>query len=380
MNAATRVRALVVKEGLHLVRDPRVLAIVLLLPVVELLLFASAISFDVRDVPTRVLDADRTAASRAYLSAYQAGGFFDVQGEVARLADVDGVFERGEARVVVVIPAGFERDLAAGAKAEVAVLVDGSETTSARMGEAYAIALNQQYNQRVVATWAQRQGLDLTTAGTLEPRVRTWYNPDRKSSIFLIPGLVVVIIMIVTVQQTAVTIVRERDLHTQEQMLISPLRHSELVIGKLLPWTALAFLLMGAVIGLGMWLYGLPLRGSVPLLAVGSALFVFAALALGLIVSSIAPTPESANITALMISFLPAFLLSGFAFPIPTMPEPLQWFSLLFPGRYMVTISRGVFLQGNGFADAWPDLLALAAYAAVVLFVAVRLYGRSTTR
>lgn len=380
MTALTRVRALVVKELLHSVRDPRALAIVLLLPIVELLLFASAISFDVRNVPTKVLDADRSAASRGYLASYQAGGFLDVRGEVARLADVDGVFERGEARVVVVIPAGFERSLDAGARADVAVLVDGSETTSARMGEAYAIALNRLFDQRILATWAQRQGIDLTGAGTIEPRVRTWYNPDRKSSIFLIPGLVVVIIMIVTVQQTAVTVVREREQHTQEQMLISPLRHAELVLGKLLPWTALAFALMGAVIALGMLLYGLPLRGSVPLLTVGAVLFVFAALAIGLIVSAVAPTADSANILALMISFLPAFLLSGFAFPIATMPTPLQWFSMLFPARFMVSISRGVFLQGNDFAQAWPDLLALTAYAAVVLVVAVRLYGRSVTR
>lgn len=375
-----RVRALVVKEVLHLIRDPRALAIVLLLPVVELLLFASAISFDVRNVPTMVLDADRTAASREYLAGYQGGGFFDVRGEVARLDDVDPVFERGEARVVVVIPAGFGRSLAAGEKADVAVLVDGSETTSARMGEAYAIALNRLYDQRAVAAWAQRQGVDLTTAGTLQPRVRTWYNPDRKSAIFLIPGLVVVIIMIVTVQQTAVTIVRERDLHTQEQLVVSPLRHIELVIGKLLPWTVLAFALMGAVIALGMGLYGLPLRGSVLLLALGAVVFVFAALAIGLIVSSIAPTPESANIVALMVSFLPAFLLSGFAFPIATMPAPLQWFSALFPGRYMVTISRNVFLHGTGLAEGWADLLALTGYAVVVLLVAVRLYGRSSHR
>ena len=219
-----------------------------------------------------------------------------------------------------------------------------------------------------------------TPGGALEPRVRTWYNPDRLSSVFLIPGLVVVIIMIVTVQQTAVTIVRERDQHTAEQMLVSPLTHTELVVGKLLPWTVLAFLDTGLVIGLGMWLFELPLRGSVPLLIVSAVVFVFAALAIGLIISSVTPSPETANIAALMLAFLPSFLLSGFAFPISSMPPVLQALTYIFPAREMVTIMRGVFLKGAGFADVTWELVLLVGYAALAVAVAVRLYGRSARR
>lgn len=380
-----RVGALVRKEFAHLGRDPRVLAMVLLLPVVELVLFAWAISFDVRDVRTVVLDADRSAASRGYLAEYTAGGFFDVTGSVTTLAEVDTVFARGEARVAVVIPAGFARSLDRGERADVMVLVDGGEPTSARLGEAYALALNQRYNATSFATWAQRtpgaaSEVAAAGGGVLEPRVRTWYNPDRLSSVFLIPGLVVVIILIVTVQQTAVTIVREREQHTAEQLLVSPLTHGELVVGKLLPWTVLAFVDMGIVVGLGMWLFGLPLRGSVALLAVASAVFVFAGLALGLIISALTPSAETANIAAQLTGFLPAFLLSGFAFPISAMPPFLQWFSYLFPGREMVTISRGVFLKGAGFAEVSADLALLVAYAVGAVALAVRLYGRSARR
>lgn len=383
-----RIGTLVRKEFQHLGRDPRALALVLLLPVIELVLFAWAISFDVRHVPTVVWDADASPASRAYLQQYAAGGFFDVTGAVESLDAIDRTFERGQARVAVVIPAGFQRTLDGGGRADVLVLVDGGEPTAARMGEAYALALNQRYNATGFAAWAQRTpgaAAEASSAGTgaggvLEPRVRTWYNPDRLSSVFLIPGLIVVIIMIVTVQQTAVTVVRERDLHTAEQLLVSPLTHTELVIGKLLPWTALAFVDMGIVIGLGMGLFALPLRGSLVLLTLAALVFVFASLGIGLIISSLAPSAETANFLALLVAFLPAFLLSGFAFPLGSMPVVLQWVSYLFPAREMVTIARSVFLKGAGFGDAWLPLLQLVAYAAVAVTVAVRLYARRARR
>lgn len=378
--ALTRIRALVVKEFKHLLRDKRVLATVLLMPVFQLLLFSYAISFDVRDVPTMTLDQDRTPASRDYLDSYSAGGFFEFRGEVPGLDEVNAVFERDRAGVVIVIPPGFQQTLDGGGKPQVAVLVDGSDPNSARMAQAYAIALNRQYGARATATWADARGLDLSATGTLDPRIRTWYNPESNSSIFLIPGLVVVILMIVTVQQTAVTLVRERDLHTHEQLVVSPLSHLELVVGKLLPWTLLGFAEIVVTTALGMALFGLPLRGSVLLLAVGSVLFVFACLAIGLIISSITPSMETANVMALMIAFLPGLLLSGLAFPLSAIPRWLQVVTYLFPGRYMVDIARGVFLKGVGFTDAWPLLAQLTAYTLVVLVIAVRLYARGVRR
>lgn len=380
----TRIGALVRKEFLHLARDPRALAIVVLLPMLQLLLFAWAISFDVRDVATVVWDADRTPASRAYVEQYSAGGFFRVVGAVDSQASLDDSFERDIARVALVVPAGFQQLQDAGDRAPVQVLVDGSQTTSARMGEAYSLALNQRYNATSYATWVARTPgagpSDVVAPGVLSPAVRTWYNPDRLSSVFLIPGLIVVILMIVAVQQTSVTIVRERDQHTAEQMLVSPLRNTELVIGKLLPWTLLAFGIMAAVTGLGMWLFELPLRGSVPLLVVTSIVFVFACLAIGVIISSVTPSPETANITAIMVAVLPSFLLSGFAFPLEAMPVALQAFTYLFPAREMVSISRAVFLKGAGFADVLVDLGLLLGYAVVAVALAVHLYARRARR
>ena len=376
MNAFNRIAALIAKEFRHLGRDGRTLAVVLALPVLQMILFAYAISFDVKNVSTVVIDTDRTPASAAYLRSYSSSDFFRVIGTADSLADVDRVFDRNLARIAVVVPPGFGRSLAAGEQATVAVYLDGSEPTAARVGQAFATALNQAYGQRVTIDWADTQGLDVTSMGQLEPRVRTWYNPERRSSDFLIPGLMVVIIMVVAVQQTAVSLVREREQGTDEQLAISPLARWELMIGKLAPWTLLAFGELAAITAVGMLFFDLPLRGSLGVLAVGAALFVFCSLGLGLVISAVAPSLESANMLGLLLSILPAFILSGFAFPLASIPGWLQVVSCLFPARFMVTISRGVFLKGAGFAELWPELAALAAYAVVVVGIAVALSAR----
>ncbi len=376
MNALSRIAALIAKEFTHLGRDRRTLAVVLALPVLQMVLFAYAISFDVKNVSTVLIDTDRTPASAAYLSSYSSSDFFRVVGTADSLADVDRVFDHNEARIAVVVPPGFGRSLAAGEQASVAVYLDGSEPTAARVGEAFATALNQVYGQRVTIAWADAQGLDVTAAGQLEPRVRTWYNPEKRSSDFLIPGLMVVIIMVVAVQQTAVSLVREREQGTVEQLAISPLAGWEMMIGKVAPWTLLAFGELAAVVAVGMLFYDLPLRGSLGVLAVGAALFVFCSLGLGLVISAVAPSLESANMLGLLLSILPAFILSGFAFPLASIPDWLQVVSCLFPARFMVTISRGVFLKGAGFEELWPELAALAVYGVVVVLIAVVLSAR----
>lgn len=376
----TRIGAVVVKEFKHLRRDPRTLAAVVLMPIIQLLLFAWAISFDVDRVPTVVVDFDHTQTSADYIGAYDSSTFFSVVEHADSAAAIDQAFDANRARVAVIIPAGFERTLSGGGRAQVAVLIDGSETNAAKVTQAYSVALNQLYDQALTRAWADQQGLDLSGLGTLEPRVRTWYNPDRNSTIFLIPGLMAVIIAIVTVQQTAVTLVRERALGTEEQLQVSPIRTGELMVGKLLPWTLIAFADVVMVIVLGMVVFGVPMRGAPWVLALGSVLFVFASLGMGLVISALAPSSETANIMALLVAFLPSFLLSGLAFPLDQIPAILQAVSMAFPARYMVTVARGVFLKGTGFDQLWPQMAALAGYAALMVIIAARLYRRKAAR
>ncbi|MCC6496171.1 MAG: ABC transporter permease [Propionibacteriaceae bacterium] len=379
-SALSRIGAIVQKEFRHLRRDPRMLLAVVLMPVIQLLLFAYAISFDVDHVPTLVIDFDQTPASSTYLQQYDASPFFDVVEHAQSLDDVDAAFDANTARVAIIIQAGFGRSLAAGGQGQVAVLVDGSEPNAAKVSRAYSVALNQLYGQQLTREWADQQGLDVSSFGMLEPRIRTWYNPERRSSDFLIPGLMAVIIAIVTVQQTAVTLVRERDLGTQEQLEVSPMRRIELMVGKLLPWTLVAFLDVALITVLGRTIFGIPLRGAAPAFALGAMLFVFASLGMGLLISAVAPSLDTANIMAMLIAFLPSFLLSGFAFALDQIPVWLQWISYAFPARFMVTISRGVFLKGAGFTELWPEMAALALYALVMLLVSSLLYGRRSSR
>jgi ABC-2 type transport system permease protein len=346
------------------------------MPAVQLLLFAYAISFDVSDVPTVLLDGDRTAASRAYLDAYRQSDFFHVVGSVDSMAEVDSAFDRSEARIAIMVAPGFSSAIERGDKGEVSVLIDGSEPNAAQLGQTYTIALNGRLDRDMAVSWLERQAVDVSQVGGLNPVVRTWYNPERRSADFLIPGLLVVIIMIVTTQQTAVTLVKERDQGTFEQILVSPIRRGELMVGKIAPWVILAFVDMIVVTLVGVFVFGVPLRGDVFVLLVATGLFVLCALSIGLVVSARAPSLEVANITALLISFLPGFMLSDFAFPLESVPRFLQWVSYLFPGRYMVTITRSVFLKGAGFDVLWPQLASLGLYAFVGLTLASLLYSR----
>src|SRR5574340_339563 len=272
--ALRRVWAVTRKEYIHIRRDPRMLISILIMPVVQLLLFSFAISFDVRDVPTVILDQDRSAASREYLSAFEHSDFFRVVGRVESDAAVDDAFDTGEAKVALFVQPGFADAIAEGRKAEVAVLIDGSEPNAAQLGQAYAVALSTSEDRRIMVTWAERQGLDVGAAGNISPVIRTWYNPDRRSADFLIPGLMVVIIMIVTIQQTAVSLVKERDQGTFEQLIVSPIRREELMVGKVLPWLLLAFVETAVIVSVDVVLFHVPFRGSVLALALGSVLLV----------------------------------------------------------------------------------------------------------
>jgi len=374
--AAKRVMAIARKEFIHITRDWRMIVAVLVLPLLQLLLFAYAISFDVRNVPSVTLDLDKTAASRSYLDSYATSTFFAVQGSVSDFAGIDTAFDRSEARVAIVVQRGFGDALAAGGTGAVSVLIDGSEPNSAQLGQTYAVALNQTLGRRALAAWADARGLGTLRVGSIEPRIQAWYNPERRSADFLIPGLMIVIIMIVTIQQTAVTLVKERENGTLEQLLESPLTHSELIVGKILPWALLGVVDTILITAVSMGVFGIPLRGDVAVLAVGIGLFIVCALSLGLVISAVAPSLESANIAALLVSFLPGFMLSGMAFPLASIPVALQVVSYLFPARYMVEIARGVFLRGSSWGVLAPQVLSLAAYAFIALGIATVLNRR----
>jgi len=368
-----RILAIARKEFLHIVRDKRTLIAVLAMPLLQLFLFAYAVSFDVKDIPTAVLDQDHSAYSRQYVSALQQSNYFKVTQNLGTMSAVDGVFARSEDVAVVILPPGFGDAVVAGRPGPVQVLIDGAEPNSAQLGQAYASGLSRVFGAKVAIEQAQAKGAGIGGGG-LTGRMRVWYNAEGSSSAYLIPGLIVLLLTITTVQQTANTLVREKEQGTYEQLVVSPIKRIELMVGKVMPWAVIAAVQIVVITGIGLLVFQVPFRGSIVLFAISSVLFVICALGLGLLVSARASSIETANQLAMMISFLPAFMLSGFVFPLSSIPPILQGVSYLFPARYFMVITRTIFLKGGGIDVLWPQVAALAVYGMATLVLSALLY------
>jgi ABC-2 type transport system permease protein len=371
-----RILAIVRKESIHIRRDPRIVATVLIMPILQLLLFSYALSADVTNIPIAVLNQDQTQASRQLINAFQRSNFFQITQTLGSMSQVDGVFNRGEDKLVLVIKPGFASALDAGQKGSVAVLIDGSDPNAAQRAQGYATGLTQVFGGKVLADWAQVRGINVASMGGIDIHGTTWYNPEGKQSNFLIPGLIVILIMGVSIQQTAMTLVKEKELGTMEQLVASPLTRLELMIGKVTPWAVLAAIDILVITLFGVIVFQVPFRGSLSLFALASLLFVIGNLGLGLLISSISSSLNTANQISALLSMLPGFMLSGFIFSIRNMPEWLQPFTYIFPARYYMTVNRTLFLKGSGLEVLYPEIAALAIYAVVTITLSAMLFKK----
>ena len=369
-----RILAIARKEFIHITRDRRLLATVLLMPLIQLFLFSYAVSFDVKNIPTAVLDQDNSAYSRQYTSALQQSNYFTVTQHLTAMSQVDGVFSQNQANAVVVISPSFGSEIAAGRHGAVQVLIDGSDPNSARVAQTYASALSGIFGGRVAVSQAQAKGVNPSGSSGISATMRTWYNPEGRSANYFIPGLIVILLTTVTIQQTALTLVREKENGTYEQLVVSPIRKIELMIGKIAPWALIGALDVVLVSAIGIYAFQIPFRGSVLLFAAGSLLYVICTLGLGLIVSARASSVETANQLSALLAVLPGFMLSGFIFPISNLPLALQALSYVFPTRYFMVITRTIFLKGGSFAILWPQFAALAFFAVAIITLAAVAY------
>lgn len=361
-----RVRAIIRKEFLHIFRDMRTLAVVVFLPVLMLVLYGYAINLDVRHLRTAVLDMDRTPSSREFVRALQSNEYFDILYHLSAPREVDELFARGKAKVAFVIPRGYARDLAAGRPTQVQVLIDGSDSTTATLAQSYVSGYVQAVSVQAVQSYAARAGLPANRiAVPVDARPNVWYNPEMKSTYFTVPGLIAIILMQLAALLTSLTIVRERERGTIEQLVVSPVMPHELMLGKLVPYVLIAFVDVVLVIIFGRLLFGVPLKGSVVWLLVFSGVFLFASLGIGLVISVLARTLLIANIVAMLGTMLPSVLLSGFMFPISAMPKPVQALTYLVPARHFIFILRGIFLKGAGPELLWKPALTLVVFGLV---------------
>jgi len=369
-----RIWAIARKEFIHVVRDPRLLIVILAMPLLQLFLYSYALSFDVKHLPTATMDFDRSTQSRQYLNALQQSNYFQINQALGSYADVDKAFESNKDKVVVVVGAGFGSDVAAGRAGKVQILVDGSDANSAQLARGYSSALSRVYSGKVLVTQVESKGFSTSALPSLSANTRVWYNPEGKSAAYYVPGLIVLLVTTVLVLQTANTLVREREMGTYEQLIVSPIRNIELMVGKIAPWALIGALQVVLISTIGIVVFQIPFRGSALLLMVASLIYVSCALGMGLIISARAASVDSANQMAGLIAFLPTFMLSGFVFPISSMPWLLRAVSYLFPARYFMIITRTIFLKGGGLEVLWPQMLALVVFAVVIISLAASMY------
>jgi len=361
-----RILHLVRKELLQLRRDPQMLRIVFIAPLFQLFIFGYAVTTDVKHVATALLDQDRSVQSRELAERFVRSGYFDIVRRPDGPAAVDALLDDGDVQVALVIPRGFAADLAAERTARVQLLIDGSDSMTAGMVAGYAGGVAGEYSARIAAERLERLRVRVQRVPAVEERTRVWYNPELKSVNYMVPGVLSMILFLVTMLLTSMAIVKEREIGTLEQLVVTPITPRELIIGKTLPYIGIGFIDMLLVLALSTFWFRVPIAGSVVLLFALSTVFIFTSLGLGLFISTISLTQQQAMMTTFFI-MLPSILLSGFMFPIANMPRFIQYITLLIPLRYFLVIVRGIFLKGNGIAILWPQVVVLLGFGVAIL-------------
>ena len=368
-----RLMAIARKEWIQLKRDARSMILAFVLPLFMLLFFGYAISWDVDDIPIAVLDLDRTAASRELVEALEASGYITVVDHLHSPAQVERELVGDNALGVLTIPPGYARDLAAPTRsAEVQLLLDGSDANTSTIALNYADAIVSRHGARVAL-----DGRAMRLPVSLESRA--WYNPDLESRHMIVPGLIAVIMSIIAAMLTALTIAREWERGTMEQLASTPVTRLEVVLGKLLPYVGIGLFDVAVTVAAGMLIFGTPMNGSVMLLAVLTLLFLVGALGLGIFISAAVKSQVLATQIAMVATYLPAVLLSGFLYDIASMPIVLRGVTFLIPARYFVTVTRGIFLKGVGASVLWPQAMLMLLYAVLGLALATRAFRKELT-
>jgi ABC-2 type transport system permease protein len=364
-----RVRAIARKELLHVRRDPRSLGMAVAIPMLLLVLFGYALTLDVDRVPLVVWDQAGTAAAREFVSHFDASRYFSIEAAASGYPDIERAIDSGRAIAGLVIPADFGARVSTGRPAPVQVILDGSDANTATLALGYLEATANTYSQRIALERLRRAGHP--AAGTpVDLRLRAWFNADLESRNYIIPGLIAVIMMVIAALLTSLTIAREWERGTMEQLISTPVSGGDLIAGKLLPYVAIGMLDVLLAVVVGRVIFGVPLRGSVLLVFGVSAVFLVGALSLGLLISIVTRSQLLASQLAMVLTFLPSFLLSGFMYSIDNMPAPVQTVTYLVPAKYFVSLLKGIYLKGIGLEVLWLEAALLGVFSAAVVTAA----------
>lgn len=359
------------KEFLQLRRDRRMLPIVFIAPVIQLIILGYAANLDIKNIRTVICDLDRTETSRDFVSKFTNSGYFEVRDHVYNIKDIDRYLDFGQASVAIVIPRKFGSDILAGKPAQLQIIFDGSESTYATAGVQYATIIVNTYSREImVNAFARLRGASLRIP-SIAPAIRVWYNPDLKSKNFMIPGVLALLLMVMTTLLTALAIVKEKEVGTMEQLIVSPIKPYALIIGKLTPFIIIGMIDIVLVLLVATFVFNVPVKGSVFLLFGLCVVYLMTTLGLGLFVSTISKNQQQAMLGAMFFLMMPMIYLSGFVFPIENMPKAMQYVTYIIPLRYFIVIIRGLFLKGVGIHELWGQALILFIFGLAILSLSV---------
>jgi ABC-2 type transport system permease protein len=363
-----RVRYLLVKELIQVLRDKRLRVTLIIPPLIQLIIFGYAANLDVKDIHTAVRDLDQSTESRDLIARFSSSKYFDIVSFPQTPEEIEGLIKKGDIALSIEIPSGFSRKLKKGDTATVQIIIDGTESNTAMIALGYINRILSDYSTMVLVKRLNRAGMIGFKEAGVEVEHRIWFNPNFESRLFFIPGVIANIAFLIPIILTAMAVVREREIGTLEQIMVTPIRSWELVVGKTLPFALLGLLDVVMIALIGVFWFEVPLRGNPFILFLGNVLFLMSSVGIGLFISTISSTQQQAQISTFFFT-MPAFILSGFVFPLENLPTWIQYLTYANPLRYFLVIIRGVFLKGNGLDILWPQMLALAVLGGLMILL-----------
>jgi len=361
-----RVKRMLVKEFIHIFRDPKMKGVIFLMPIIQVMVFGYAVTTDVRHVATAVFDLDNSVASRDLIARFEKSGYFHVVARIENEAQVREILDRGTVRAVFRLNKGFEQALRSGRTAQLQVLLDGTDSNTAGIVLDYSARIAGELSQAILVTRLSRFKGGYRPPSGVELQARAWFNENLESRNFYVPGVIAILVMLITLMLTSMAVVREKEMGTMEQIMVTPITPAEFILGKTIPFALIGFVDVMVITLVGVFWFEVPIRGNLLLLFLATALFLMTTLGVGLLISTVSQTQQQAMMSTFFFYF-PAVLLSGFMFPIANMPDPIQWLTYLNPLRYFLVIIRGIFLKGVGPSVLWPQMLALCVMGLLTL-------------
>ena len=373
-----RIKHMLIKEFIQIFRDPRMRGVIFLMPIIQLFVFGYAVTTDVKHIPTMVYDLDNSVASRELVSRFTSSGYFELIGHAPHERRIRELMDRGDIGAAFQIDKGFEEDLLAGRPAQVQLIVDGADSNTAGIVLGYSSTIAGRFSTEIESSRVARMTGGAGKTGRVVLQTRAWFNENLESRNFYVPGVIAIIVMLITLMLTSMAVVREKEIGTMEQIMVSPITPLEFILGKTVPFALIGFADAVLITVLGVFWFGVPIRGSLLVLLVATGLYLVTTLATGLFISTVSQTQQQAMMSTFFF-YLPAVLLSGFMFPIANMPRAIQWLTYLNPLRYFLVIIRGVFLKGVGPGILWPQMLALGVMGVVTLWLAAKRFHKTLT-